>query len=362
MLVAYPVVASVVLMAGFATFTPSAIAQDPSGIDLELGVIAPTNTPRPTIEVPVEVPVDVPVSEATFVIELSGLEPFSFVEIFANSTPVLIASGFADANGKFSVEAKLPPNIPPGEHSISAANTLSDGTKVVTTIVSFAVTQFGTLAEAGASNGGSDGTTSGAGSGQRTDSQSTATIESKSLAGSAANGYLGPDPFNLGGVFYLGNLTARADYERVGIYSPDARLEFAVRNVSKDRAPAFAHLWVTGPLGNTIVDVPRYQIVAIEPGETRLIIATLRNIGQWGVYTAHMVFTPPEETNGGEPIQFQRDSSFFAFSITLSIIFGFVILVVAVFLWGRRYRGWRLDTMFRRQVGNSSNQSETKND
>ena len=338
------VLAGVIIFSG--VVAASEAAEDSTGITLELGIVAPTSTPQPTIDVPVDIPVDVPVSEAVFEIKLSGLQPFSYIEIYANSTPVLIASGFADGNGVFSAQVQLPPNIPPGEHTISAVSTLADGTRITTTVVAFAVTQFGTLGESGSASGGSDGAVGGSGTSGGVGKGTSATIETQTLGGSAANGYLGPDPFNLGGVFYLGDLAASARDGRSGIYDPVARLEFAVRNVSKDRVPAIAHLWVTGPLGNVVADVPRYQLVALESGETRLVIATLPGIGQWGGYTAHMVFTPPTSTNGGDPIQFRRDAPFFAFSAVIVGIFLALLLTVLTYLVGRRYRGWRLNTMF----------------
>ena len=294
------------------------------------------------VEVPVEVPVDVPVEEATFTVSLSGLEPYSFIEIFANSTPVLIASGFADANGTFEAEVQLPPNIAPGEHSISATNTLSDGTKATTVVVKFAVTESGTLAPegsmasgSGSTSGGNNSGTSGAAGG------ADVTFESTSLGGSEVSGYLGPDPFNLGGVFYLGNLAAWADYTN-GAYFPDAKLQFAVKNVSRDIVPASAHLWVSGPLGITVADVPRYMLVGLEPGETRLVTATVHGIGQWGLYSGHMVFTPPETVNGGEAIAFEREAAFGAFSIVATLLLLLGVMTAVVFFIGYRYFGWRV--------------------
>jgi methionine-rich copper-binding protein CopC len=99
------------------------------------------------IEVPIEVPNDVPISQVQFVIALSGLEPFSYIEVYANSEPVLLASGFADENGEFNVTVSLPATLPPGDHSVSVQNTLSDGTTVETTLVAFSVSETGTVGD-----------------------------------------------------------------------------------------------------------------------------------------------------------------------------------------------------------------------
>lgn len=333
---------AVIAVAATLAFLAPASAVDSSGINLQPRVLGPTSTPAPIIEVPVDVPVDVPVAEATFSVSLSGLEPYSFIEIFANSTPVLIASGFADESGTFEAEVQLPPNIAPGEHSISATNTLSDGTKVSTVVVEFAVSESGILAPKGSMADGSGSTASGSGSGSSAGGVGAeVTFESTSLGGSEVSGYLGPDPFNLGGVFYLGNLAAWADYTN-GAYFPDAKLQFAVKNVSRDIVPASAHLWVSGPLGITVADVPRYLLVGLEPGETRLVTATVRGIGQWGIYSGHLVFTPPETVNGGDAIAFEREATFGAFSVVAALLLLVAALAGLVSFVGFRYFGWRL--------------------
>jgi hypothetical protein len=330
-----------------------AIAAD-GDVSLEIRVATPTPTPQPTISVPVEVPVDVPVAEAVFTISLEGLAPYSYIEIYANSTPVLIASGFADAAGVFRADVSLPPNLPPGDHSISATTTLSDGKKVTTTIVKFAVTESGLLAEPSDVEGGG-GSGSGSSSGRGSAGPSTpSSITTESLGGSAASGYLGPDPFNLGGVFYMGRLTAVADYAKSGYASPSAKLEFAVRNVSPEVVPATAHFRVKNWLGMIVAEVPRYQFVGMESGETRLVTAVLHGIGQWGSYTADMVFTPPETVNGGESVSFRRDASFVAFSLSATVLALVISAGGIVTTIGYRYLGWRFGLSRKVQPGQDS--------
>lgn len=114
-----------------------------SDVNISVPVVSPAPTPAPVIEVPVVIPVGVPLASVTVTISLSGLEPFSFVQVFAHSDPVLLASGFADAVGAFETSVSLPPSLPAGDHAISLQNTLSNGTIVETTLTTFSVSAGG---------------------------------------------------------------------------------------------------------------------------------------------------------------------------------------------------------------------------
>lgn len=122
-------------------------ATSTGGVDLSVRVLTPATSPRPVVEVPLEIPNNVPLADVTFTISLSGLEPYSYVQIFAHSEPVLLASGTADASGTFTAVVDLPPDLPPGDHSLSVQNTLSNGTTVETTLLAFAVSESGTVGE-----------------------------------------------------------------------------------------------------------------------------------------------------------------------------------------------------------------------
>ena len=145
LLFAGPAVMALAVALGFGLVPAQATST--GGVDLSVRVLTPATSPRPVVEVPIEIPQNVPLADVSFTISLSGLEPYSFIQIFAHSEPVLLASGTADAEGTFTAVVDLPTNLPPGDHSLSVQNTLSNGTTVETTLVAFSVSPSGTVGD-----------------------------------------------------------------------------------------------------------------------------------------------------------------------------------------------------------------------
>jgi len=140
-------VAALLLAAG----QNSVSSANTGGVGLSVKVVVPANpatSDPPVIDVPIVIPNDVPISQVTFTIDLSGFEPYSYVEIYVRSEPVLLASGFADATGQFTATVDVPDNLPPGDHSITVANTLADGSFQEVRLAQFNVSQSGTVGEA----------------------------------------------------------------------------------------------------------------------------------------------------------------------------------------------------------------------
>ncbi|AWR21980.1 hypothetical protein AURMO_01390 [Aurantimicrobium photophilum] len=313
-------------------------ADENDSVPITVQVVTPSVAPSPRTETPVVVPVNTPVSEAVFPIVLSGLEPFSYIEIFANSTPVLIASGFADSTGRFEASVRLPANLPVGDHTISATNTLADGTKLTTVAVAFSVSSSGTIAPP--TNGGES--VSAAASRSASNAAGTAsgtTVTEETVTGADAAVLLGPDPFNLGGVFYVGGLVAHASYPLTP-FSPAAQVAFAVRNVSSQTLDATLDFTIENAVGMPIAKLSHYTIQNLKPGETREITALVRNIGQWGVYSARMTFVPPEKVDGNTLTSFSLSSGFIA--LALWVILGALTAssLVVLYLLGHRFWHW----------------------
>lgn len=325
----------------FAGIQPSS-AEENGGINLRVPIVAPTPTPSPQIASPIKLPIDTPVAEATLSIALQGLEPFSFIEIFANSTPVLIASGFADAAGRFEAEVQLPPNLSTGDHTISAKNTLSNGTTSTTTLVAFSVTSSGTVGES--ATVGEDGVATGTAA-----PTSSSTISEETVAAEQAASLLGPDPFNLGGVFYVGGVTATVDYG-AGVGSPQAIVKFAVSNVSRKTQNAQIRFWATTPPGMTVATTNVYNVTEIKPNSIRVVTAHLRDIGQWGLYSAHVSFMPPASVNGDVDVTYNRDVPFTAISLTyFALLFG-AAAALAMLTYARKRWGWTLTSFAKRRA------------
>jgi hypothetical protein len=340
-------IASLVLAAClFAGIPVASQALDNDGLPITVEVLTPTTAPSPRAEVPVVIPVDVPIAEAVFPIVVTGLAPNSYVEIYANSTPVLIASGFADANGRFEVSVRLPPNLSVGEHSISVTNTLANGTKVSSTIVAFAVSVTGKIAPSATAAG------SGSSTSTRSDSSvpSSGEVAEETVTGSAEALLLGPDPFNLGGVLYLGGLTSHAVYPD-GAFTPASEMTFAVRNVSSTNVTAQVAFSVSNSLGMTVATAPRFTMRNLAPGETRTVTAVVRNIGQWGAYSAHMKITPPETVSDNTLTPFERSDDFFAFAGWVFLSLFFVVTLLVSYALGRRFRAWSTPVEYLRSLG-----------
>jgi hypothetical protein len=136
------------LIAGSQTSTS---ATEEEGIGLTVRVVTPINratTPPPIVDAPIVIPPNALTSQETILIDLSGFQPFSYVEIYVRSEPVLLASGFADSTGQFTARVDIPNNLPPGDHSITVANTLPDGSFQEIILTQFGVTESGTVGPA----------------------------------------------------------------------------------------------------------------------------------------------------------------------------------------------------------------------
>jgi hypothetical protein len=133
------------LMAGLQTPT---LAAEEKGIGLTVRVVTPAYIPPPELVTPIVIPDNAPISEVTFMIKLEGFQPFSYVEIYVRSEPVLLASGFADSEGEFTAVVDIPNDLPEGDHSITVANTLANGSFREVILVQFGVSDSGTVGQA----------------------------------------------------------------------------------------------------------------------------------------------------------------------------------------------------------------------
>lgn len=296
-----------VLTLGIGASTVAAVSTAVAeGVVIEVPVTTPRATPSPTTETPVTVPVGTTVADATFEIALVGLEPFAFVEVYSNSEPVLIASGFADANGDFSAVVALPPNLAPGDHTITAVSVLADGSKTTITVVEFAVTASGRIAKPGSATSGSGVVTGDVTEDVVTDEQEV--------------DFLASNPLNLSGVFYVGGFRAAPSYDTGGLLSPGASISLYINNVHSEAASGTVAFWVTNPLGMVVAESKPYSIRPIAPGETRIVGSRFADIGQWGGYTTHLRFTPDEAVSAGIDTPYLRSDTLIVFSWVLTTV------------------------------------------
>lgn len=141
----------------------------------------------------------------------------------------------------------------------------------------------------------------------------------------AVSAALGNDPFNLGGVLYLSGLTARS-VPAIGPSGGDIALDFTVRNVSSAPVTSRLKFWLDNAVGIPIAVVDNVRVADLASGETRTVTATLRNTGQWTVFTGQVTVTPPAAVKGAVLSPLTRDA--------LVIVPPFFLLLVSVVVAG----------------------------
>jgi len=307
----YLIIALLALAMVLASINPLlAIASDDVPISVE--VIAPTATIVPTVKA--NLPVGASLQDAKVDIEVTGADPFSLVQVFAQSTPVLIAQGFANAQGVFRARVTLPNNLEAGDHSMVAKIQLADGTTKELTLVKFTVTADGLIAPRKKKSGGSSG-------GTVTESPVPKPSGSSSPTPSPA-----PDG---AGVLFVGGVEATSESTLNPLGEP-ARLSITVQNVYKSPYSVKVKFQVLSALSTVVAEIPEFTTSKIGKDETRLISAqTASKLGQWGLYTARVTVTPPTKIGSATLKPIIRESLFFVWPLlTLAVILALVLIVL----------------------------------
>jgi hypothetical protein len=98
---------------------------------------------------------------------------------------------------------------------------------------------------------------------------------------------------SIGGVLFISGLTM-AYTPSINPFDGHVDMKFSVRNAYKKAVDGKAIFWVTAWFGNTVGHQVEVSVPDIKPGETRLVTATIRGVGQWGILTGHATFIPPK--------------------------------------------------------------------
>jgi hypothetical protein len=136
-----------------------------------------------------------------------------------------------------------------------------------------------------------------------------------------ADDALGEDLVDLGGVLYISGLTSSVS-PTLDPGNGSVSLSFTVRNVADSAFDSTARFWIDNAFGVPVAEVTNLRIQNLEPGETRIVTATMRGIGQWTVLGGHVTLIPPDEVDGTELSPLTRDT-------TLALAPLFVLLLVA---------------------------------
>jgi hypothetical protein len=326
-------------------------------LTLSVGVLAPL----PELTAVVQVPTGLAPAQTQVLVTFVGFKPYSFVEIFANSTPILIASGFADGNGEFATPADLPANLPIGEHTITATGTKADGTPVKNLVIrKFTVTMARTVEtvesvketalrkaeEAAIQNAAKE--QAAAEKAAATATEASATTTQTTITDQAkADTALGPDPYKLGNVLYVSGVSQEA-LPSVAPTGGSVRVSMTVRNVSAETFDSTLTFSLSPALNIETAGSGALTVAALKPGETRTIAAEITDVGQWPVLEARAQLVPPPKVGNTELAPLERNAYLFVWPL-----FTLALLVVAFML----YLLWRYLPIFQRfRSGGDGNQ------
>jgi hypothetical protein len=110
---------------------------------------------------------------------------------------------------------------------------------------------------------------------------------------SSASTVPGGGETSIGGVLFISGLTMTYT-PSINPFDGHVDMRFTVRNAYKKAVDGKAIFWVTAWFGNTVGHQVEVSVPDIKPGETRLVTATIRGVGQWGILTGHATFIPPK--------------------------------------------------------------------
>ena len=154
------------------------------------------------------------------------------------------------------------------------------------------------------------------------------------------NGVSTPKPGeeSLGGLLYVSGLSLQGR-SSINPAATQAVLEFTVHNVSSTVISGKAAFRVHNVLGAQLGETQTVTLVDLKPDETRMVQATVRDVGQWGLLHGSVVFTPPKEVEGITLSPMTREQYFFVFPWFSSVVVVLGLASLAVVLVVRRAAG-----------------------
>ena len=320
---------------GLSFMAPGLAQADDITVNASVIESTPTATPANFVRLPIG---DTASSSPTVDIQITGLEPYSFVQVFAQSDPILIASGFADKYGVFKVKAPLPPSLEVGDHAITASvQQKGETTAVIQTLAKFAVAAGGKVAAApknGGKGSNSGGTSGGSNASGGQDSGGSGTVTQSPV----------PTPLptqgsnSIGGVLLVGGALAESK-PSWNLDGDSARVAVSVQNNYESAYPIKASVSISNLLGWQVASISDVNVGDIQPGQHQMIIATTKSgIGQWGFYSATVRVIPPSSVDGIALNPLNREVSFFVLPLWPSAL----ILLYVIYEIARKFYAPRL--------------------
>ena len=263
----------------FSVVFTSQLAYSDDTVDISANILEEASPAPENFEIKLDL--NQTISNATAPIVISGLDPFQYVEIYSQSTPILLASGFADAQGVFKVTVTLPPTLEVGDHQIVAVLKLADGTVKNVTLKKFSVSNGGRLGKAKTSSSGSYGGSS----------------EPSITPTPTPTGSTGEPEISIGGIAYLSGLQATTD-SSLDLAGKPAQLLFSVRNASDKPYVLHLKFTVENQFGFLVVQPVERDISFDGEKVTRQVRLQTHAIGQWAFYVAKVEVVPPKVVDG----------------------------------------------------------------
>lgn len=235
-------------------------------------------------------------AEAVTTITLTGLDPFSYVEVYVQSTPILIASGFADKYGIFKAQAHLPLNLEAGDHSVTAQVQVAGQPPKLVALATFAVAANGQVSGSKPVKGG--GSSPGGNNGAPTTPSATSASQNSNAPSATSSGQ---GQTSVGGVLLVGGLVSQ-QASNSSFWNPDLLTSVTLENTYKVPYKVRITSNLYGFWGIQLADEKKPEIRNIPVHGRRNFVIRNSGVGEFGFYEV-AVTVAPEVSVEGQPVQ-----------------------------------------------------------
>lgn len=137
---------------------------------------------------------------------------------------------------------------------------------------------------------------------------STPVVTQTTVTGGAAVTHaLGTDPTGINGAYSVSGVTLTSEPD-IGPGGGSITLGFTLRNVTATPITSSLKFWTENVIGTQLASVDTVNVADLGAGETRTVVVTLPDVGQWTVFTGNVTLTPPAEVRGTALSPVSRDS------------------------------------------------------
>jgi hypothetical protein len=260
-------------------------------------------------------------AQATTLITLTGLDPFSYVEVYVQSTPILIASGFADKYGTFKAEAHLPTTLEAGGHSVTAKMQVAGQPPKLITLATFAVSATGGVSASKPVKGGGSG--EGGNNGTQTTPSATATPSSSSSPSATSPEF---QQSSVGGVLMVGGLLSR-QAPGSNFWNPDLQTNITLENTYKAPYNVSISSNLYGMWGIQLADAKTRLLRNLPVSRRTNLVIRNSGVGEFGFYEVDVTVMPEVSVDGQQVQPMTFKSQVFIWPSWL------LLVILVLFIW-----------------------------